>query len=234
MDTATVVRNLARDFAQVLANMRFLDLVPEAMRQPSLPGQLVLGDRGEHLASVLQEICQDARRKQTLLSWLQELTPADALDLDFLYDYSGKVLLLLKEANAQKISASSASDGTLRFMAILASLLTPKPAQLYFFKEIENGLHPTRLYLLLDFIQKQATSKVIATSHSPQILRFLNVESRDNVALIYRPPNSPTAHIKQLRDFPTKARQVIEQQDLAELHDSGWFENTVFFMQGED
>ena len=35
-----------------LKSMRFLDLSPEAMRRPSIPGQTTLGDRGENLSSV--------------------------------------------------------------------------------------------------------------------------------------------------------------------------------------
>jgi predicted ATPase len=221
-----------------LGSMRFLELVPEALRQPSFPGQRVLGDRGEHLASVLHAICADPKRKQALVNQVRELTPMDVADFDFsLDDYSGQVRLILVEDDGQRVSAHSASDGTLRFLSILAALLGPEPAELNFFEELENGLHPTRLYLLLDFIEKQAEKeglRVVATSHSPQVLRFLNPKSRDHVALIYRLPDSPAAHIKQLKDFPPEARKVIESKDLAELHDSGWFETVALFMQGEE
>jgi predicted ATPase len=235
ISVVTGVLPIVLAISDYLYHMRFLELTPEALRQPSFPGQSTLGNRGEHLASVLQAICADTKRKQTLISWIRELTPTDLVDFDFVTDYLGKVTLLLEEEDKRKVSAYSASDGTLRFLAMLATLLTPQPARLNFFEEIENGLHPSRLYLILDFIQKQVTgeSKVIASSHSPQLLRFLNAESRDNVALIYRLPGSPAARIKQLRDFPPDARKVIEGKDLAELHDSGWFENTALFMEEE-
>jgi predicted ATPase len=101
--------------------MRFLDLNPEAMRLPSFPGQNILGDRGENLSSVLHDICQDPQRKNALLQWMQELTPMDAVDFEFPSDFTGKILLVLVEANGQKTSAYSASDGTLRFLAIIAA-----------------------------------------------------------------------------------------------------------------
>ena len=226
-----------------LAFMRFLDPASEAMRQPSSPDQRLLGDQGEHLASVLQTICADPKRKQALVNLVRELTPMDVADFDFSTDYYGKVLLILEEESGQRVSADSASDGTLRFLTILAALLNSERAQpnerayLYFFEELETGLHPTRLYLLLDFIEKQAEKErlqVITTSHSPQMLRFLNAKSRDHVAVMYRLPGSSAAHIKQLRDFPPEARDVIESTDLGKLHDSGWFENAVFFMQGKE
>ena len=51
----------------------------------------------------------------------------------------GKVL---QERSGKEISAQSASDGTLRFLAMLAALLGP---ELYFLEEIDNGIHPSRL-----------------------------------------------------------------------------------------
>ena len=53
----------------ILANMRFLDLEPNRMRQPAFPGQNVLGDGGENLPTVLREICTDSNRKEILAEW---------------------------------------------------------------------------------------------------------------------------------------------------------------------
>ena len=61
----------------------------------------------------------------------------------------------------------SASDGTLRFLAILAALLGTDPARLYFFEEIDNGIHPSRLRLLLDLIEGQTAkggTQVVTTT----------------------------------------------------------------------
>ena len=66
-----------------LGNMRFLELSPERMREPSMPGATMLGDGGENLPSVLEEICADSQRGRNLMSWLQELTPMDVKDFDF-------------------------------------------------------------------------------------------------------------------------------------------------------
>ena len=55
-----------------LESIRFLDLSPEAMRQPSFPGQVILGDRGENLSSVIQAICEDEEMKHALAEWINE------------------------------------------------------------------------------------------------------------------------------------------------------------------
>ncbi|HEC84996.1 MAG: ATPase [Candidatus Parabeggiatoa sp. nov. 2] len=137
--------------------MRFLDLNPEAMRLRSLTNQTTLGDQGENLASVLKAICVDSAKKQTLIEWIQALTPMDAIDFEFYtHPYTDEVLLLLVEGNGQKTSIYSASDGILRFLAMLAALFTPAPAPLYFIEEIENGIHPTRLHLLIALLEKKS------------------------------------------------------------------------------
>jgi len=154
-----------------------LDLSPDAMRLPSLPGQTILGDRGENLSSVLLEIWSKAALRQALLQWVEELTPMDAIDFEFPADFTGKILLTLIEEHGQKTSAFSASDGTLRFLAMIAALLEPEPAQFYFFEEPDNGIHPTRLNLLLQLMERKVpldtTEIIIDDSFRFSVVAFL-------------------------------------------------------------
>jgi predicted ATPase len=226
----------AKAVISVLSSMRFLDLNPDAMRQPSIPGQTILGDRGENLSSVLQDICLNPERKQTLLQWMQELTPMDVVDFEFPTDFTGRTLLTLVENNGTKISAISASDGTLRFLAMIAALLGSEPAKLYFFEEIDNGIHPTRLHLLLQLIEHQVAQgkiQVVATTHSPQLLRLLSPQSLEYASLTYRLADRSDAKIKRILDIP-EAKRVIQEQDLARLHESGWLEDAVEFLEDEE
>ena len=62
-DHALRVRQAARGVANAFQAMRFLDLHPDAMRQPSVPGQTTLSDRGENLSSVLQAICDEQQEQ---------------------------------------------------------------------------------------------------------------------------------------------------------------------------
>lgn len=72
-----------RAFLRTIRSVRFLDLDPNSLRRPSIPGQTVLGDKGENLSSVLQAICSDASAKESLIEWTKELTPLDVVDLKF-------------------------------------------------------------------------------------------------------------------------------------------------------
>ena len=222
----------AHRFLSELGSMRFLDLAPEAMRLPSIPGQDILGDRGENLSSVLQAIYTKEQTKAALINWVRALTPLDVMDFDFIPDQTGKILVSLIEKDGRKTSAYSASDGTLRFLAMIAALLGPSPARFYFFEELENGIHPTRLHLLLQLIeQKVKTGEVqlVASSHSPQLLGFLSEDARKHASLIYRLEETPDARIKRIIDIP-HARELLEKGDLAKLHASGWLEDAVSFL----
>jgi len=175
------------DALSIYKSNRFFDWSLDALRQPSLRGQNVLGDNGRNLSSVLFAICEDKQQKHNLLTWIQELTPMDAVDLEFESDPAGRILATLVERNKQKTSLASASDGTLRFLAFLAAFLGPHPSDFYFFEELENGIHPTRLNLLLDLIENQVKNKniqVVATTHSPQLLGQLSKEYLEHAQLI--------------------------------------------------
>ncbi len=235
-EATVAVRKAALGFQTELQSMRFLDLAPDAMRLPSLPGQDILGDRGENLSSVLLAICADKAKKAAILEWVRQLTPLDVHDLDFVSDQTGRILVTLVETGGQRTSAYSASDGTLRFLAMIAALFGPKPAKFYFFEEIDNGIHPTRLHLLLQLIEqrvKDAGIQVVATTHSPQLLGFLSKESREFASVVYRLEGEKEGRICRILDIP-EAKKVLESQSLGRLHESGWLENAVAFMQPEE
>ncbi len=230
------VKYLVKEAIAALNSMRFLDLSPEAMRMPSFPGR-PLDDRGENLSSVLHTICEDVKRKETLIEWIQELTPMDCVDFEFSTDQIGRVLVTLVEQNGQKISAYSASDGTLRFLGLLAAMLVPEPARLYFFEELENGIHPTRLHLLLQMIEQTVSEgniQVIASTHSSQLLGLVSRNTLEDATLIYRLPDSPDGRIKRILDIPDAKRIIEERQDPAHLHASGWLENAMYFLDDSE
>ena len=221
------------DIHSVLGSMRFFELVPDRMRQPSFPGQTVLGDSGENLATVLEEICRDRGRQDTLANWVEELTPMDVEGFEFPRDPSGRVNLVIRERNGRKVSAYSASDGTLRFLAMLAALLGSNPAGLYFFEEIDNGIHPTRLHLLIDLIEKQTAKngiQVITTTHSPDVLNRINDKTFENTSVVYRDEESSDAIIRPAAELP-RASELRRTQGLGRLHSTGWMEDMLSFAE---
>jgi predicted ATPase len=229
-------KDIAEQVLEIFASMRFLDLVPDQMRHPAFPGQTILGDNGENLPTVLQEICSDPARKSILAEWVRELTPMDVADFEFPRDpITGLVQLVIRESSEKKISAYSASDGTLRFLAMLAALLGTNPARLYFFEEIDNGIHPSRLRLLLDLIEGQTAKseiQVVTTTHSPDLLSMVSEETFKHTSVVFRCPGTADALIRPVDKLPD-AEKLRKAQGLGRLHASGWMEDVLTFMQGE-
>ena len=197
------------------------------MREPAFPGATVLGDSGENLPVVLREICADPKRQEILASWIAELTPMDVTGFEFPVDPSGRVHLTLCEANGRKVSAYSASDGTLRFLAMLTVLLGENPPGLYFFEEIDTGIHPARQWLLLELIEKQAAKRgiqVVTTTHSPDLLTFVNDSTFEHLSVVCRLEDSQDAIIRPVAELPN-AKKLRKSQGLGKLLTSAWMED---------
>ena len=81
------------------------------------------------------------------------------------------------------VPATRLSDGTLRFMAMLALLLSPTPPPLICLEEPELGLHPDALTLLADLIvDASGRTQLIVTTHSDAFVSALT-EQADSVLI---------------------------------------------------
>ena len=219
----------------VIEGMRFLELMPERMREPSIPGATTLGDAGQNLPTVLEAICDDADRKQTLLAWFEELTPMEVSGFEFPRDPSGRVHLYITERNGRRVSAYSASDGTLRFLGILAALLNEDASGIYFFEEIDNGIHPNRLWLLLELIERQTAKgriQVITTTHSPALLAWMNDETFEHTSVVYRDEYWQDSVIRPIADL-YNLRELRKSSGLERLLTSGWLESAMKASEGD-
>jgi predicted ATPase len=92
-----------------------------------------------------------------------------------------QVELLLHETNGRNpIPGWLLSSGTLRILALLAVFESPIKPSVLFVDEIENGLDPRTIGLLLSQIQSvfmDMSMQVIVTTHSPYFLDMVPLES---------------------------------------------------------
>ncbi len=184
---------------------------------------------------MLYSICVDEQLKEALLSWVRALTPLDAADFEFETGFSNRVLVYLVEAGEQRISAQSASDGTLRFLAVAAALLSPDTERFYFFDELDNGIHPTRLHLLLQLAGQTCHRnriQVVGSTHNPALLTFLDAEDMAHARLIYRGEEARASRVYNILDLPD-IKRLLKGKDLGRLHASGWLEHAVFFNESD-
>ncbi|MEO6216249.1 MAG: AAA family ATPase [Sphingomonas sp.] len=72
------------------------------------------------------------------------------------------------------LSASELSDGTLRYLLLIAALLSPRPPELMILNEPEASLHPSLLDALARLLRKAAQScQIILVSHSERLVEAL-------------------------------------------------------------
>ena len=87
----------------------------------------------------------------------------------------GTVQFYLHESDfAAPIPATRLSDGTIRFVALLATLLTPDPARIVCIEEPELGLHPDAVSMLADLLVEASNRmQLVVTTHSDALVSAL-------------------------------------------------------------
>jgi predicted ATPase len=88
----------------------------------------------------------------------------------------GIVQIFLKETGLiENLSAIRLSDGTLKFLCLLAALFHPKPPPLICIEEPEVGLHPDALQLVAEALVEASESvQLIVTTHSEALVDALS------------------------------------------------------------
>jgi predicted ATPase len=123
----------------------------------------MLTEGGENLALVLSKF--RSRAKNDMLESLKKLFEGIE-DISLQVD-GGKVLLFLEETGGREIPATRLSDGTLRYLSLLAILLHPDPPPLVAIEEPELGLHADVMPHIADLLVRASTrSQLIVTTHS--------------------------------------------------------------------
>ena len=87
----------------------------------------------------------------------------------------GMIQFYLHEAGFNSpVPATRLSDGTIRFVALLATLLTPSPPPLVCIDEPELGLHPDAVSLVADLlIEASERTQLIVATHSDVLVSAL-------------------------------------------------------------
>ncbi|NWD45365.1 AAA family ATPase [Pseudomonas yamanorum] len=168
-----------------ISSIRSFELLsPHLMRSTSRDSCADIGSGGEKLASFLHSMKGTSR--DTLVSLLKRFYPA-VVDFKTIQKKAGwKQLFVIEKFNDRhiEIEAKHINDGLLRILAILAQ--TSSGQTMVLFDEIENGINPEIVEILVSLLQ-DAPQQVIVTTHSPLILNYLTDEvAQKAVQFIYR------------------------------------------------
>jgi len=143
-----------------------------AVREPcdaSLPNEYLEED-GSNLGVVLDRLLSLPPVKRDLLSYLRTFYE-DATDLRTSIQ-AGKVQTRLEERHlTAAIPLTRMSDGTIRWLELLAILLNPDPPPLVCIEEPELGLHPDLVHELGKLLLLASTRmQLIVTTHSDTLI----------------------------------------------------------------
>ena len=121
----------------------------------------------------LNKLRRNPKTKRELIKHLQYLYDG-ITDFEVNIVEGGYVQILFTEGDFS-IPASRLSDGTLRYLCLLAILLDPTPPSLICIEEPELGLHPDILPHLTDLmIEASERTQLIVTTHSQMIIDALS------------------------------------------------------------
>ena len=147
-------------------------LAPARRAQKPSSGSAVLNNDAGNLGLVLNRLAQNHDEKARLLDALRQVYD-DISDFRVVIEHDS-VKIVLREGGVE-IPAARLSDGTLRYLCLLAILCHPRPPAVVCLEEPELGLHPDILPGLADLL-KDASNRcqLIVTTHSDALVDKLS------------------------------------------------------------
>lgn len=204
-----------------------LEINPARMRGYGKTNRAEMDFNGGNFSGALWTLCRDPAQKRSLVDWLTEVLAPEIADLDFIHvEELGDVMAMLVERDGKRVSSRSLSDGTLRFLGMLVALRTAASGSVFLVEEIDVGLHPARLHVLVEFLEALARDRriqVIATTHSPVLLQAVPRATLLSAVVFGRGAEHEGTIMRRLGDLP-RFEETLERTGVDELFATGWLE----------
>ena len=170
-------------------------LLPDAKNLAMVLNRIQHGGDGRRFDDLLKRFFPRFERMTTLVS-------------------GGTVQFYLHEAGfSSPIPPARLSDGTIRFVALLATLLSPAPPPLVCIEEPELGLHPDAVALLAELlVEASERMQLVVTTHSDALVSALTGQPDAVVAC-----ERPGAGTELRRLDPERLAHWLEQYQLGDL-----------------
>lgn len=179
-----------RSFQQQLASWTIyqsIDAGPSStLRNPVVTRHETTVSRdGQNLINVLHTLYSTSREfKQDLNGAMAAAFGGEFEEIIFAPAADQRIQLRIRWKSLQREQAcADLSDGTLRFLFLLAVLGSPTPPPLIAIDEPELGLHPSMLPIVAEFARDaSARTQLVMTTHSPDFLAaFTSSDARITV-----------------------------------------------------
>lgn len=122
------------------------------------------------------------------------------------------------------VDARGMSDGTLRFLSIMVALLTNETNKLIVVEEVDNGLHPSRVHVLMNMLKELGDKKIdiLVTTHNPALLDAAGTVMIPFITVAHRDDRGQS-HLKLLEDIQ-ELPKMISTGNIGELVTAGKIE----------
>lgn len=207
-----------------LRSWSLLQLEPSALRRfDDFGDDPYVTSTGEHLPGALMRLDNYAEVSQRLSDLLPDIVSV-SVDAD---EKRQVKTLLLTMKDKETYTASSLSDGTLRFLALAVLALDPEFGGLLCMEEPENGIHPSRIPLMLRLVRSLSEEvealednsstasirQLIINTHSPLVV----AELRDDELLFAETLKIKNRAFVNFKPLTSTWRQTISNAKGAEL-----------------
>lgn len=198
--------NMMEHVVNHLKNIKILNPVPSEIRDYVRVSDVELRMNCDNLSAVLNKMCKDADSKETILKIVRNLSENDVADIEFIETKIGDVIFALKEKSynsANLVDARQLSDGTLRCIAVLTAVLMGEPGSMILIEEIDNGIHPARVYKLIDQLIRIGRKRhidIVITTHNTTLMNSYKKEDLVGVSVVYREKEKGTSKITSFVD----------------------------------
>ena len=144
--------------------------IPRLPQKADLPNEYLEPD-ASNLGLVLNRLRREPAAKKRLLEALRALY--DGIE-DFDVQIEGGTVQVFFHEGRYTVPATRLSDGTLRYLCLLAVLCHPNPGPLVCIEEPELGLHPDVLPTLADLLKEASErTQIVVTTHSDVLVDAL-------------------------------------------------------------
>jgi predicted ATPase len=179
-------RKDTRQFPEVTLTGRFFESLhlyrewhfgrnsPARRAQPADLPNNYLEEDGSNLGLILNKLRQNSQTKRQFIEYLRTFYE-EAEDVDVLIEANTVQVFLHEKSFPTPIPATRLSDGTLKWISLLAILLHPTPPPLVCIEEPDIGLHPDMMPTLAKLLREASERmQLIVTTHSDALVDALS------------------------------------------------------------
>ncbi|MCY4621144.1 MAG: AAA family ATPase [bacterium] len=166
-----------RRLADFLSSIRVLEPDMVAARLPSRMVPSRLADDAGNLAAALHDLSTtEPGSFESLMSDMRSCLPGlDSIGFEPIGGPGKAVAVTLREQGVRMpVYMQEASFGTVRMLALLAALHESDPPPFTGIEEVDHGLHPWAIDILVDRLRAASTrSQILITTHAPTLVNRL-------------------------------------------------------------